>query len=33
LYYAEGVAYASYLGRPLAAIPITELASVKRVCV
>jgi hypothetical protein len=33
LYYAEGVPYAAYLGRPLAAIPIAELASVKRVCV
>ena len=33
LYYAEGVPYASYLGRPLAAIPISQIASVKRVCV
>ena len=33
LYYAEGVPYASYLGRPLAAIPIAEIASLKRVCV
>jgi hypothetical protein len=31
LYYAEGVPYASYLGRPLAVIPIGEIASTKRV--
>lgn len=33
LYFAEGVPYASYLGRPLAVIPLTEIASIKRVCV
>jgi len=33
LYYAEGLPYASYLGQPLAAIPLSEIASVKRVCV
>lgn len=33
LYYAEGVPYASYLGRPLAVIPIEAIESVRRVCV
>lgn len=33
LYFAEGVPYASYLGRPLAIIALDEIASVKRVCV
>lgn len=33
LYYAEGVPYASYLGRPLAVIPLDTIQSVKRVCV
>lgn len=33
LYYAEGVPYASYLGRPLAVIPLDTIKSVKRVCV
>ena len=33
LYYAEGVPYASYLGRPLAVIPLEEIASIKRVYV
>lgn len=33
LYFAEGVPYASFLGRPLAVIPLHEIASVKRVCV
>lgn len=33
LYFAEGVPYASYLGRPLAVIPIEEILSVRRVCV
>jgi hypothetical protein len=31
LYYAEGVPYASYLGRPLAVIPLDSIESVKRV--
>jgi hypothetical protein len=33
LYFAEGVPYASYLGRPLAILPIDMIESVKRVCV
>lgn len=33
LYFAEGVPYASYLGRPLAVIPIDAIESVRRVCV
>jgi hypothetical protein len=33
LYYAEGVPYASYLGRPLAVIPIDAIESVRRVFV
>lgn len=33
LYYAEGVPYASYLGRPLVVIPIGEIEAVRRVCV
>lgn len=33
LYYAEGVPYASYLGRPLAVIPIDLIESVRRVYV
>ena len=33
LYYAEGVPYASYLGRPLAVIPLSQIQSVRRVCV
>lgn len=33
LYFAEGVPYASYLGRPLAIIPLDEITSIKRVCV
>jgi hypothetical protein len=32
LYYADGTPYASYLGGPLAAIPIAEIASLKIVC-
>jgi hypothetical protein len=33
LYYAEGVPYASCLGRPLAVIPLDAIQSVKRVFV
>jgi hypothetical protein len=33
LYFAEGVPYASYLGRPLAVIPIDAIEAVRRVCV
>ena len=33
LYFAEGLPYASYLGRPLAVIPLEVIDSVKRVCV
>lgn len=33
MYFAEGVPYASFLGRPLAVIPLHEIASLKRVCV
>jgi hypothetical protein len=33
LYYAEGLPYASYLGQPLAAIPLSQIASVRRVFV
>lgn len=33
LYFAEGVPYASFLGRPLVVIPLEDIASVKRVCV
>jgi hypothetical protein len=33
LYYAEGVPYASFLGRPLAVIPLQEIDSIRRVCV
>lgn len=33
LYFAEGVPYASFLGRPLAVIPISDIDSIRRVCV
>jgi hypothetical protein len=33
LYFADGLPYASYLGRPLAVIPIDAIESVRRVCV
>ena len=33
LYFAEGVPYASYLGRPLSVIALSEIQSVRRVCV
>lgn len=33
LYFAEGVPYASYLGRPLAVVPLSQIDSVRRVCV
>ena len=33
MYFAEGVPYASYLGRPLSVIPIDQIKSVRRVCV
>lgn len=33
IYYAEGLPFASYLGRPLAVIPIDAIESVKRVFV
>ena len=33
LYFAEGVPYASYLGRPLAVIPLAQIASIRRVFV
>jgi hypothetical protein len=33
LYFAEGVPYASFLGRPLAVIPLSQIDSIRRVCV
>ncbi len=33
LYYAEGVPYASYLGRPLSVIALEDIDSVRRVFV
>lgn len=33
IYFAEGVPYASFLGRPLAVIPISSIDSIRRVCV
>ena len=33
LYFAEGVPYASYFGRPLCVIPLDRISSVKRVLV
>jgi len=33
LYFAEGLPYASYLGRPLAVIPIEAIESIRRVFV
>ena len=33
LYYAEGVPYASYLGRPLNVVPLADIDSVRRVFV
>lgn len=33
LYYAESLPFASFLGRPLAVIPIEDLVSIKRVFV
>ena len=33
LYFAEGVSYASYLGRPLSVIPLEDIDSIRRVYV
>ena len=33
LYFAEGLPYASYLGRPLAVVPLEAIEAVRRVCV
>lgn len=33
IYFAEGVPYASFLGRPLAVIPLNQIDSIRRVCV